>query len=67
VLDSHSAAEDVGCYSAAGMGDVAGTNHGKGADHDSTVQKEASVDYSAKSQYVDGCCYQMLVSVTFSS
>jgi hypothetical protein len=67
VLDSHSAAEDVGCYSAARMGDVAGTVHGKGPDHDSTVQKEASADLSAESQYMDGCCYQRLVPVTFSS
>jgi hypothetical protein len=44
VLDSHSAVEDVGYYSAAGMGDVAGTVHGKGSDHDSTIQKEASAD-----------------------
>jgi hypothetical protein len=35
--DSHSIAEGVGCHSAAEMGDVAGTNCGKGPDHDSTV------------------------------
>jgi hypothetical protein len=57
VLDSHSAVEDVGCYSMVGMGDVAGTDRGKGPDHDSTEQKEASIDYSAKNQYVDECCY----------
>jgi hypothetical protein len=34
--DSHSAAEGVGCHSAAGMGDVAGTDCGKGPDHDFT-------------------------------
>jgi hypothetical protein len=49
------------------MGDVAGTDRGKGPDHDSTDQKEASVDYSAENQYVDECCYQRLVPVTFSS
>jgi hypothetical protein len=48
VLNFHSATEDVGCHSAVGMGDVAGTNRGKGPDHDSTDQKEASVDYSAE-------------------
>jgi hypothetical protein len=37
--------EGVGCHSAAGMGDVAGTDCEKGPDHDSTDQKEASVDY----------------------
>jgi hypothetical protein len=49
------------------MGDVARIDHGKGPDHDSTDQKEASVDYFAESQYVDGCCYQRLVPVTLSS
>jgi hypothetical protein len=29
------------------MGDVAGTDYGKGPDHNSTDQKEASVDYLA--------------------
>jgi hypothetical protein len=48
VLDSHSATEDVGCHSMAGMGDVAGTDCGKGPNHDSTDQKEASVDYPAE-------------------
>jgi hypothetical protein len=46
--DSHSAAEGVGCHSAPGMGDVAGTDCGKGPNHDSTDQKEASVDYLAE-------------------
>jgi hypothetical protein len=35
------------------MGDVAGTDCGKGLDHDSTDQKEASIDYLARNQYVD--------------
>jgi hypothetical protein len=39
--------EGVGCHSAAVMGDVAETNCGKGPDHDSTDQVEASVDYLA--------------------
>jgi hypothetical protein len=43
--DSHSGAEGVGCHSTARMRDVAGTDCEKGPDHDSTVQKEASVDY----------------------
>jgi hypothetical protein len=64
---SHSTAEGVGCHSMAGMGDVAGTDCGKGPDHDCTDQKEASVDYLAGNQYVDECYYRRLVPEAFFS
>jgi hypothetical protein len=67
VADSYSAAEGVGCHSAAGMGDVAGTDCGKGPDHDSTDPKEASVDYLARNHYADECYYLKSVSEVFSS
>jgi hypothetical protein len=66
-VDSDSAAEGVGCHSTARMGDVAGTDCGKGPDHDSTDQKEASVDYPAGNQYADECYYQKSVPEAFSS
>jgi hypothetical protein len=49
------------------MGDVAGIDRGKGPDHDSTDQKEASADYPAENQYMDECYYRRPVPVTFSS
>jgi hypothetical protein len=66
-VDSHSVAEGVGYHSVAGMGDVAGTDCRKGTNHNSTDQKEASVDYPAGNQYVDECYYQKSVPEAFSS
>jgi hypothetical protein len=49
------------------MGDVAETDYGKGTDHDFTDQVDASIDYLARNQYADECCYWRPIPEAFSS
>jgi hypothetical protein len=49
------------------MEDVAETDCEKGPDHDSTDQKEASIDYPAENQYADECYYQKSMIARFTS